>query len=81
MIEFMDRVVSSGQDTIFTGDFNYNVLLDGPSKEKVHDICSLLHLEQLVKNPTRVTLASESCIDLVFSNIASKHSVTNITYL
>ena len=78
MIELMDRVVSSGQDTIFTGDFNYNVLLDGPSKEKVHDICSLLHLEQLVKNPTRVTLASASCIDLVFSNIASKHSVTDI---
>ena len=78
MIEFMDRVVSPGQDTIFTGDFNYNVLLDGPSKEKVHDICSLLHLEQLVKNPTRVTLASASCIDLVFSNIASKHSVTDI---
>ena len=78
MIGIMEKIVSSAYDTIFIGDFNYNILKEGSGLQKVHDICNLLQLEQLVTSPTRVSLESASCIDLLFSNIPGKHLVTDV---
>jgi hypothetical protein len=77
MVNYMEKVVSSAYDTIFTGDFNLNVLGHDSDTDKISHLCSLLDLQQLVTKPTRVTPSSSTCIDLIMTSIPEKHIQTD----
>ncbi len=60
---------TSSKDIFLMGDFNLDALQNlAPS---LKHICQLFQLKQLIKEPTRVTKTSESCIDLIFTNTAN----------
>ena len=78
LIKYMEKVISSRYDCIFIGDSNYNMLKAGPDLNRVNHICNYLNLQQLVNRPTRNTVSSSTCIDLIFTNIPQKHKDTTV---
>ena len=78
VIRYMEKVMASAYDTVFVGDFNYDVLKSGPDLNKINYICNLFNMNQLVEEPTRTTFNSASCIDLVFSNMPHRHKLTRV---
>jgi hypothetical protein len=77
MIDYMEKVVSSAYDVVFLGDFNYNTLKPSSDQKKVSLIGNVLNMEQIVNKPTRITPNTATCLDLIFTNTASNHIVTD----
>ena len=75
---FMEKMLSTGLNSIFLGDFNLDISKQGSDQNKVLNLCNILHLKQLVQTFTRVTCTSSTTIDLVFSNIEHNHSQTGV---
>ena len=78
LIKYMEKVISSRYDCIFIGDFNYNTLKASPDLNRVNHICNYLNLQLLVNRPTRNTVSSSTCIDLIFTNIPQRHKDTTV---
>lgn len=55
------------QDVLFLGDLNIDMLGNNPSSKLVLEMCTTLGLVSHINIPTRVTMTSESCIDIVIS--------------
>ena len=53
---------------ILTGDMNCNMLTTNSLSRKTTQLCNVLHLSQIVTQPTRITPNSESLIDLIFTS-------------
>lgn len=58
---------NSKKEIILLGDFNVN-WNDKTNHKRLKALTSSFDLLQLIKEPTRITNSSETCIDLVFSN-------------
>jgi len=54
---------------IIMGDFNIEMKVQGYIQDKLRKTMNSARLSQLVKEATRITSASETIIDLVFSNM------------
>ena len=48
------------------GDFNVNMLTQNNFTGKITEMCNLLQINQVIKDPTRVTPHSKTLIDLIF---------------
>lgn len=66
-----------GLPTILCGDFNINWLKEDTNTKRLMSIVELYGLEQIVKEPTRVTLHSATLIDLILTNKPDRAMYTN----
>ena len=78
MYSFMEKVLPTGHNSIFLGDFNLDISKQGSGQNKVMNLCNILHLKQPVQTFTCVACTSSTTIDLVFSNIEHNHSQTGV---
>lgn len=58
----------SKKNILIGGDFNINILENTNQTKTLLNLMYSFNFEQLVKNPTRITSTSSTCIDLLFSN-------------
>ena len=66
IIQKMDH---ENKEIICIGDFNCDWLSPEKSEtKKLFDLANMFQLEQLIKEPTRITSQSQTLIDLAFSN-------------
>lgn len=56
------------RQVVFGGDFNINALAKCKNTKRLLDLMLAYNLRQIVKDPTRVTNKSSTCIDLIFTN-------------
>ncbi len=63
----LNGISISSKDIFLVGDLNLDSLVNGLAAPLKH-LCQLFQLKQLIKEPTRVTRTSESCIDHIFTN-------------
>ena len=66
---------------IILGDFNCNMLPQNDSirtNNWVDDLCTLYNLKQLITEPTRVTLYSNTIIDLILTSITEAHTSSEV---
>ena len=54
------------------GDMNTNMLPGTVDVPKLHNICDIYSLNQLITEPTRVTAQSQSLIDICITNTPDK---------
>ena len=60
------------QPIFVLGDLNCNMLHDGPDRKAFVEVSTELNLQQIIKNPTRITDTTQSLIDVILvSNTAS----------
>ena len=60
------------QPIFVLGDLNCNMLHDGPDRKALVEVSTELNLQQIIKNPTRITDTTQSLIDVILvSNTAS----------
>ena len=65
----MDKASSEKRETILLGYFNFNLLHDTQSSKTWLRTINALNFQQLIKTPTRVTDASQTLIDHLYSNV------------
>ena len=67
---FLSKCDAESKELIVIGDINCNMIKSpkDSSTKKLIFLSALYNLEQLIKEPTRVTSTSSSLIDLVFTN-------------
>lgn len=59
-------------ELVILGDLNWDVSdRDGPGYKIVKEVEDLLGVEQLITCPTRVTIHTQTIIDLIFSNLSN----------
>lgn len=63
-----ENVLKDSDLNIIGGDFNINMNKNYTYSKQLKDIITINGLKQLVKDPTRVTLRSETLIDLIITN-------------
>ena len=65
------------------GDLNCNLASPTPDVNTCHllEISDLYGLNQLIKEPTRVTESSSTLIDLIFTNHADKVSCSGVSHI
>ena len=70
--ELVKNMDSEGDEIILIGDFNCDLSLEkdklNPQTSKSVDLANRFRLEQLIKQPTRITQTTSTLIDLAFSN-------------
>ena len=66
--ENIDRVMAVSNNVMILGDFNCNMITNNSLSKKVNELCSFTQMEQIVKEPTRVTPHSSSLIDLILTS-------------
>ncbi|XP_047120323.1 uncharacterized protein LOC124803185 [Schistocerca piceifrons] len=78
--EEMLNIFSNENSTIILcGDFNINLLVQSPVKNKFLDILKCCNMFPHISAPTRTTDSSESLIDNIFSNVDTHEvAVTNV---
>ena len=60
------------QPIFVLGDLNCNMLHDGPDRKALVEVSTELNLQQIIKNPTKITDTTQSLIDVILvSNTAS----------
>ena len=71
MEDFLDNytyALTLGKDIFVACDLNCNLLKDCLESEALNEICNILNLSQLIKEPTRVTFQSSSLIDVILAS-------------
>lgn len=66
------------KDIIIGGDFNVNFLSNDNTKKTLSDLMLVYNFRQMVKEPTRVTSHSATCIDVIFTNFTNKNTLINV---
>jgi len=66
--ESCDRALTS-DNSIVMGDFNIDMKVQDYTQDKLRRTLNSVGLSQLIKEATRITSASETMIDLIFSNM------------
>ena len=69
-IEFNESLITAQKEqkeVIILGDFNVNYMSEGDNKD-IKSIIDINGFEQIVNEPTRVTTASQTLIDLILTN-------------
>ena len=61
----LEQVFSFSDNVILLGDLNCNMLTKNPLSNKVNELCSMYHLDQTIKEPTRITPHSSTLIDVI----------------
>ena len=77
MLNQLDIVHANDCHVILMGDLNFDVN-SGTNNCPVKNIESLYDMSQLVNKPTRVTLTSSTLIDVMLSNRAHLHKITDV---
>ena len=74
------RASSGKEKTSFrrVGDLNCNMLTQNNLSKQIHDLSDNMHLSQLIRTPTRITVNSTTLIDLILvsNNLKSLESGT-----
>ena len=68
----LNRVTSENKECYLLGDFNVNVSNTNALHNKLNDVMTEQQFVQIIKDPTRVTPFSETCIDLIFASHTDK---------
>ena len=79
--ENIEIAVLLNPNIIILGDFNCNMLPQNDSRQTnnwVDDLCTLFNLKQLITEPTRVTLYSNTIIDLILTSIPEAHTSSEV---
>ena len=81
--EFIGKMDSTGHEIFLLGDFNTDVTPDvnTNNSNKLKAIFSTFGLEQLITEPTRVTLNSSTLIDLCVTNTPTKIVNSGVLHL
>lgn len=66
---------------IIGGDFNINILSDGPKSNQFLNLMQEYKLTQHVKSATRITLKTATCLDLIFTNFIYKDMYATVDEL
>ena len=77
MIDNLLEGADKNPNILILGDFNHNIL-NGIKGTFVDHICSLLDVQQLVPEATRVTSDCKSLIDYILSSFHEKHIYTTV---
>jgi hypothetical protein len=79
IVEMLNKVSKEGKEIIILGDFNYNYVIDETlANNPVKYLQDVFALDQLVNEPTRVTMNSSSILDLILTTDQSKHIRTGV---
>ena len=67
---FLSKCDAESKDLLVIGDINCDMLKSpkDSSTNRLLFLCTLYNLEQMIKEPTRVTTTSSTVIDLIFNN-------------
>lgn len=68
--KLLERILKkyNSLDIIIGGDFNTDLMIETPKSISLLDLMREHNFNQYVKNPTRITNITATCLDLVFSN-------------
>lgn len=71
--EFIDKLLLKLKDKtkkhiVITGDFNINMLSNSKEYQRLINTMKENNFHQIIKDPTRETATSSTCIDLLFTN-------------
>ena len=71
------------KELILVGDLNYDVnrLAPDPQTHKLHPLCSLYQLTQVINEPTRITETTSTLIDLILTNKREYISSAGVLHL
>ena len=72
LIEVMDKINTDLSEIIILGDLNINLSLQ-LNNNQLGDICHLFDMDQLIREPTRITLSSSTIIDLILTTNPKLH--------
>ena len=64
--ENIETVLSQSNNVIIMGDFNVNMMAQNTFTAKIDEMCNILQVNQVIKEPTRITPHSKTLIDLIF---------------
>lgn len=68
LLEFVTR--DFGRDFVVVGDFNLDFMVDSERLRRFSDIVGSYNLRPIVREPTRITDTSSSCIDNVLTDLS-----------
>lgn len=66
---------------ILGGDFNVNYFKECKLKRLLSNLLTTYNFQQIVKEPTRITTTSSTCLDLIFINFNNKELTVNVQEL
>ena len=73
----IEKVINLGKNFMIMGDLNIDCYKDEYCHNNdIAKLCQLFHLKQLVSSRTRVTVTSETLIDVILSNFDQQHKET-----
>ena len=64
-LKMMDKICLRNTDILLLGDFNFDLLMPQPAWEST---TSLVGLKQIIKDPTRITMTSQTLLDHIYTN-------------
>lgn len=80
--DFMEHVLHTAEkenkDIILIGDINCDILKPCCYTKKMQDISDNYHLQQLIKDPTRITENSSTLIDHIYTSNVNRVSSTGV---
>ena len=74
--DMLEKILMDDKELIILGDFNVDYCSNPNSS--IHSLECLFSLHQLVNKPTRVTINSSTCIDLILTTMPENHSVCDV---
>ena len=79
MLNEIQRARDISNHVIIMGDLNYNYVLDDTlERNAVFNIETLFEMNQLIKEPTRVTERNSSLLDVILTTNAEQHTNTKV---
>ena len=88
-IEYFDQITNmleqaynENKELILLGDFNVDYKFDiDLHKNPINKLENMFEITQLVKEKTRITQKSATCIDLILSSIPERHILTGVAHI
>lgn len=68
----LNLVIRDKVDYVALGDMNIDLLTDSLANSRITNLASSLNLTQLIKDPTRVTLTTQTLLDHIFVSFPDK---------
>ena len=76
LYSLLESLFMENKELIMLGDFNVDYTTS--SSTNITLIESIFSLKQLITKPTRITMSSSTCIDLIFTSMPDNHIVTDV---
>lgn len=68
-------------NVILGGDFNINILENNSKTSSFLDLMLEYKFKQLIKEPTRISQTTSTCLDLIFTNFSDKNNYATVEEL